>query len=82
MGGVCHIWVGFVKCGGVCHIWVVFVKYGRDLSPFCVCHFLGGICHIWAGFVTGFVTKIGEKSQKVPICDKSREKSLKFNILV
>ena len=79
-GRVCHIWVGFVNCGGVCHIWVVFVKYGRDLSPFCVCHFLGGICHICAGFVTGFVTKIGEKSQKVPICDKSREKSLKFNI--
>ena len=21
MGGVCHIWVGFVICGGVCHIW-------------------------------------------------------------
>ena len=28
MGGVCHIWVVFVKCGGVCHIWVGFVKYG------------------------------------------------------
>ena len=28
MGGVCHIWVGFVICGGVCHIWVGFVKYG------------------------------------------------------
>ena len=22
MGGVCHIWVGFVICGGICHIWV------------------------------------------------------------
>ena len=54
-GRVCHIWVGFVKCGGVCHIWVVFVKYGRDLSPFCVCHFLG--------FFTTFCDKSRDKSR-------------------
>jgi hypothetical protein len=83
MGGrVCHIWVGFVKCGGVCQIWAGFVKYGRDLSSFGVCHFFGGICQIWAGFVTGFVTKSGEKPQKVPISDKPRDKSHNISILV
>ena len=83
MGGrVCHIWVGFVICGGVCHIWAGFVKYGRDLSPFGVCHFFGGICQIWAGFVTGFVTKSGDKPQKVPISDKPRDKSHNISILL
>ena len=89
--GLSHMLVEFVKYGGQClsylggicsYVGGGFVIYGWGLSYMGrICHpqgfviFFGGICQIWAGLVT----KRGDKPQKVPISDKTRDKS--YNII-